>query len=178
MSGRALTCWWITNGAAGFRTQARGLAEAVIPGAVEKTVDIKAPWSLAPAALWALTLRGLDPAKDRLEPPWPDVVVSCGRKAGKIDQAVGDLAPVLVFNGDPREYAFRAPSSAYLHHDALIVGRPNTVKQELPRIAPHFASLTGLPEAWVGRGTKDEQALTVIAAHDLTSPYPLPGWAR
>ena len=33
MSGRALTCWWITNGAAGFRTQARGLAEAVIPGA-------------------------------------------------------------------------------------------------------------------------------------------------
>ena len=37
----------ITNGAAGFRTQARGLAEAVVPGAVEKTVDVRAPWSLA-----------------------------------------------------------------------------------------------------------------------------------
>jgi hypothetical protein len=30
----------------------------------------------------------------------------------------------------------------------------------------------------VGRGSKDEITLTVIAAHDLTSPYPLPGWAK
>ncbi|HEY4029979.1 MAG TPA: mitochondrial fission ELM1 family protein [Caulobacteraceae bacterium] len=88
MSTRELTCWWITNGAAGFRTQARGLAQAVIPGAVEKTVDVRAPWSLAPPALWRLTLRGLDPRKDRLEAPWPDVVVSCGRKAAKAAIAV------------------------------------------------------------------------------------------
>lgn len=88
MSAGDLTCWWITNGAAGFRTQARGLAEAVIPGAIEKTVDVRAPWSLAPPALWPLTLMGLDPKKDRLEPPWPDVVVSCGRKAAKAAIAV------------------------------------------------------------------------------------------
>jgi hypothetical protein len=30
----------------------------------------------------------------------------------------------------------------------------------------------------VGRGNKAEIALTVIAAHDLTSPYPLPAWAK
>lgn len=99
-------------------------------------------------------------------------------EAGKIDQAVGDVLPVLVFNSDPREYAFRTPSSAYLHHDALIIGKPNTVKQELARIAPHFVSLTPLPDVTVGRGRKDEIALTVVAAHDLASPYPLPGWAR
>ena len=81
-----LTCWWITTGEAGFRTQARGLAEAVVPGAVEKTVGLKAPWSMLPAS--RLTLRGLDPARDRLEPPWPDLVVSCGRKAGKTALAV------------------------------------------------------------------------------------------
>jgi 4-amino-4-deoxy-L-arabinose transferase-like glycosyltransferase len=99
-------------------------------------------------------------------------------EAGKIDQAVGDVLPVLVFNRDPREYAFRTPSSAYLHHDALIIGKPNTVKQELGRIAPHFAALTPLPDVTVGRGGKDEITLSVIAAHDLTSPYPLPAWAK
>jgi len=88
MTKREPTCWWITNGAAGFRTQARGLAQAVIPGAVEKTVDVRAPWSLASPALWPLTLMGLDPNKDRLEAPWPDVVVSCGRKAAKAAIAV------------------------------------------------------------------------------------------
>jgi hypothetical protein len=110
--------------------------------------------------------------------PGTFVVAAEWNEAGKIDQAVGDAAPVLVFNSDPREYAFRQPSEHFLHHDALIVGRGPTVDQELGRIAPHFASLTPLAGVTVGRGNKDEIALTVIAAHDLTSPYPLPSWAK
>jgi 4-amino-4-deoxy-L-arabinose transferase-like glycosyltransferase len=106
------------------------------------------------------------------------VVAAEWNEAGKIDQAIGDVAPVLVFNGDPREYAFRTPSDHFLHHDALIIGRGPTVTQELARIAPHFASLTPLPGVTVGRGDKAEIALSVIAAHDLRSPYPLPSWAK
>jgi mitochondrial fission protein ELM1 len=83
-----VTVWWITTGEAGFRTQARGLAEAVDPQAVEKTIGLKAPWSLAPPALWRLTLVGLDTGRDRLTPPWPDLVVSCGRRAAKAAIAV------------------------------------------------------------------------------------------
>ena len=85
---RPLTAWWITNGAAGFRTQARGLTEAVAPGAIEKTIELTAPWSLAPPMLWPLTLMGLCRKKDVLAPPWPDLVVSCGRKAAKAAIAV------------------------------------------------------------------------------------------
>jgi 4-amino-4-deoxy-L-arabinose transferase-like glycosyltransferase len=106
------------------------------------------------------------------------VVAAEWNEAGKIDQAVGDAAPVLVFNSDPREYAFREPSDRFLHHDALIIGRGPTVAQELKHIAPHFAALTPLPSITVGRGNRNEIALTVIRAHDLTSPYPLPSWAR
>ncbi len=82
------SAWWITTGEAGFRTQARGLAQAVAPDAQEKIIGLTAPWSLAPPALWPLTLRGLDPGKDRLTPPWPDLVVSCGRRAAKAAIAV------------------------------------------------------------------------------------------
>jgi hypothetical protein len=81
-----MTAWWITTGEAGFRTQARGLAEAVAPGAEEKTIGLPAPWSLM--SPWPLILKGLDAGKDVLTPPWPEMVVSCGRKAGKVALAV------------------------------------------------------------------------------------------
>jgi mitochondrial fission protein ELM1 len=74
--------WAVTTGAAGMRTQARGLAEAIADGPVfEKIVGVRAPWTLFPGALAPFPLMSLDPAKDRLEPPWPDVLVSCGRKS-------------------------------------------------------------------------------------------------
>ena len=128
----------------------------------------------------AMDWRRLRTELDRrgLVKPGTFVVAAEWNEAGKIDQAVGDAAPVLVFNSDPREYAFREPSDHFLHHDALIIGRGPTVGQELARIAPHFASLTPLPGVTVGRGGKDEIALTVVAAHDLITPYPLPAWAK
>jgi hypothetical protein len=105
------------------------------------------------------------------------VVAAEWNEAGKIDQAVGDAAPVLVFSRDPREYAFRPDSRLYLGHDALIIGRGPTVAQELPTISGHFASLESLPGFSVGRGDKAEIPMTVILAHDLLSPYPRPPWA-
>jgi hypothetical protein len=106
------------------------------------------------------------------------VVAAEWNEAGKIDQALGDAAPVLVFNQDPREYAFRPDSRVFLGHDALIVGRGPTVAQELADIGPHFAALTPLEGFSAGRGGKAEIPLTVILAHDLRTPYPLPPWAR
>jgi hypothetical protein len=106
------------------------------------------------------------------------VVAAEWNEAGKIDQAVGDVAPVLVFSKDPREYAFRTDSRTLIGHDALIVGRGPTVAQEIGELAPHFASLTPLAGFSVGRGDKMEIPLTVIEAHDLKTPYPLPVWAE
>jgi hypothetical protein len=106
------------------------------------------------------------------------VVAAEWNEAGKIDQAVGEAAPVLVFSKDPREYAFRTDSRTLIGHDALIIGRGPTVAQELEMLRPHFASLTPLEGFSVGRGEKAEIPLTVIVAHDLKTPYPLPTWAE
>ncbi len=106
------------------------------------------------------------------------VVAAEWNEAGKIDQAVGDAVPVLVFSKDPREYAFRADSRTLIGHDALIIGRVPTVAQELDGLRPHFASLMSLDGFSVGRGDKVEIPLTVILAHDLLTPYPAPAWAK
>lgn len=173
MSERALTCWWITNGAAGFRTQARGLAQAVIPGAVEKTVDVRAPWSLAPPALWPLTLMGLDPSKDRLQPPWPDVVVSCGRKAAKAAIAVkrasgGRTLAVHIQNP-------LAPLSEFdlvipMRHDA--VEGPNVVVIDLALhdVTPEL--LAGAAEAWRERFAPLPRPLTGVLLGGATKRHP------
>ena len=173
MSGRELTCWWITNGAAGFRTQARGLAQAVIPGAIEKTVDVRAPWSLAPPALWPLTLMGLDPNKDKLAPPWPDVVVSCGRKAAKAAIAVkrasgGRTLAVHIQHplAPPSEFDLIIP----MRHDPPIAGS-NVVPIDLALhdVTPEL--LTAAADAWRARFAGLPRPLTGVLLGGATKRH-------
>ena len=80
--------WALNTGEAGMRSQARGLAAATGLTVVEKVVDVT-PWltwlpgNLVPAPLGNLT-RGSDP----LVSPWPDVVVSCGRRTTSLSIAI------------------------------------------------------------------------------------------
>jgi len=84
-----VNAWYMTSGEAGFRTQARGLATAVAGEARELVVGLRSPWSALPGA-WAapFALAGLAPGSDRPAPPWPDLLVSCGRRATALAIAV------------------------------------------------------------------------------------------
>jgi mitochondrial fission protein ELM1 len=174
MSGREPTCWWITNGAAGFRTQARGLATAVIPGAIEKTVDVRAPWSLAPPALSSLTLKGLDPNRDRLEPPWPDVVVSCGRKAAKaaiaIKRASGGKT-LLVHIQHPLAPASEFDLIIPMRHDPPIAGgHVVPIDLALHDVTPEV--LAEAAKAWRARFAGLPRPLTGVLLGGATKRHP------
>jgi mitochondrial fission protein ELM1 len=65
-----ITAWALTTGETGMRTQARGLAQAVADIVIEKTVPSR----------WRGWLEGAVPA-DRLSPPWPDLLITCGRRS-------------------------------------------------------------------------------------------------
>src|SRR5580698_2396175 len=84
----ALDVWFMTTGEAGYRTQARGLARALSPAAREWVVDLRPPWRWLPGALAPFALAGLDPARDRPTPPWPNVLVTCGRRATALSIAI------------------------------------------------------------------------------------------
>src|SRR6185312_11997920 len=61
--------------------QVRGLAEALGWPINEKQLAIRAPWRYLPPSLWLAPALALDPAGARLEPPWPDIVIACGRNS-------------------------------------------------------------------------------------------------
>ena len=75
-------CWVITDGKAGNRAQAIGLAEAMDVEFTEKKATLRFPWNRLPALFWPPGVFGLDRREsDPLDPPWPRLVISCGGRA-------------------------------------------------------------------------------------------------
>jgi uncharacterized protein len=69
-----LTAWVLTNGMAGFETQALGVAEAMELTPEVKRVSPPAPWRwLAP---W-----GPAAPDSKIAPPWPDLLIASGRQS-------------------------------------------------------------------------------------------------
>ncbi|MCG8546385.1 MAG: mitochondrial fission ELM1 family protein [Alphaproteobacteria bacterium] len=75
------TTWVVTDGRIGMVNQATGLAEAVGFDFAQKTVCPGRPWRWLPPVFWAGTASGIGPGSDPFEPPWPSLVISCGRHA-------------------------------------------------------------------------------------------------
>jgi mitochondrial fission protein ELM1 len=76
--GAAPFAWVLHDGKAGMASQALGLAEATGFPFIEKPLAIRLPWRSLPPLLW---LRPLSAAGGGLAPPWPDLVIACGRNA-------------------------------------------------------------------------------------------------
>jgi mitochondrial fission protein ELM1 len=81
------SCWIITPGEAGFESQARGLATALEVEPAFRRVKAKVPWRWFPGAFWLHPLRSVV-SSEPLVPPWPDLVISCGRVAAPVALAI------------------------------------------------------------------------------------------
>jgi uncharacterized protein len=73
------TVWVLHDGKPGMASQALGLAEATGFGFVEKALSIRRPWGWLPPQLWLAPLSAATQAGPALAPPWPDLVIGCGR---------------------------------------------------------------------------------------------------
>lgn len=128
-TSKPLTAWAITTGEAGMRTQARGLASAVAADVVEKIVGVRWPWSWFQSG-WPGVLKGVQPREGGpLAPPWPDVIVTCGRRSAIVGVAVKAAAggaPVLAHVQDPLARPGRFDLIVAMEHD--LVRGPNVVR--------------------------------------------------
>jgi uncharacterized protein len=104
-----LTAWAVTTGETGMRTQARGLAQAVADTVEEKVVGAR-PWPLGHRAM---------------RPPWPDVIVSCGRRAAGAALAARKASGgriLAVHVQEPRLRAGDFDLVVAMQHDAIAEG--------------------------------------------------------
>ena len=71
--------WALHDGKAGMASQSLGLAEATGFPFIEKSLKVRAPWSFLPPQLWLAPLAAVSDGGLFLRPPWPDLVIGCGR---------------------------------------------------------------------------------------------------
>src|SRR5579863_10648452 len=78
MTADAPLVWALHDGKPGMASQSLGLAEATGFVVVEKRLGVRFPWNCLPPQLWPAPLAAVGGG---LRPPWPDLVVACGRNA-------------------------------------------------------------------------------------------------
>ncbi len=71
-----------------MRSQAVGLAEATGIPFTEKQVRLRAPWSWLPGHRCPRPIWGLSASHDQLRPPWPELLISCGRRSTALSIAI------------------------------------------------------------------------------------------
>ncbi|MGH6672377.1 MAG: ArnT family glycosyltransferase [Xanthobacteraceae bacterium] len=91
---------------------------------------------------------------------------------GKIDQALDDSMPMLVY-GESKQYAFRYDPKTLIGHDALIIGSRN-MSGIGKALAPYFQSIEELPAFTFGRSGMDEVTVRILYGHDFKKPWPSP----
>src|ERR1700676_4277379 len=114
--GRAPTVWALHDGKIGMANQVLGLAEAVGYPVVEKAVALRSPWRHLAPSLWVHPMAALAPEGARLEPPWPDLLIACGRTVTALALAVKRLSRGRTFWVQVQD-----PRFARRHVDLMVV---------------------------------------------------------
>jgi uncharacterized protein len=86
--GQTPTVWAIHDGKIGMANQVIGLAEALAWPFSEKRLAIRSPWSHLAPALWLRPMSAVGPESDQLTPPWPNIVIGCGRNTVVLARAI------------------------------------------------------------------------------------------
>jgi len=159
--GDAPLVWVLHDGKAGMASQSLGLAEAVGFPFVERVLTVHPPWAWLPPQLWAAPLAAVSDAGRRLEPPWPDLVIACGRNTAKpalaIRRASGERTITAQIQ-DPRVGHNEFDLMVVPEHDRLRGANVITSKAALHRVTPEklaaeqarFPELASLPRPVLG----------------------------
>jgi mitochondrial fission protein ELM1 len=154
-----LTAWALTTGEAGMRTQARGLARAVADEVIEKVSPVRRPWRWARSG-W-LMRKGLAADADPITPPWPDLIVSSGRRSALLAREAKRLAggtPLLVHVQDPRTGVADFDLVVAMAHDAAEGPNVMHTLTALHDVTPQRLAAAG--KAWGARLTALPRPLT------------------
>jgi len=90
--------------------------------------------------------------------------------AGKIDEALHDAVPVVVFGGNPKQFGLRYSPAEFIGRDALVVGPADAMEGIATRLRPYFSSIEELQPFALGRSGMPEIRLRLMQAHHNVEP--------
>ncbi len=136
-------CWVVTNGAAGNERQALALA-GYLPWPVRSlVVEPRPPWSwLAPRRLPGGRLAWPAASRRLLSPPWPGLVIGCGRSAGLCTRMVRQWA-----GPSCRSVQILDPRIDPHHWDMVIAPEHDGLNG--PNVLTPLGSLHPIDDAWL-----------------------------
>lgn len=77
----SILCWVVTEGHPGPENQCLGVAQALDVTPVIKRIILRQPWKTLTPFLGGESERTFSPFGDKLQPPWPDLVIASGRRS-------------------------------------------------------------------------------------------------
>jgi mitochondrial fission protein ELM1 len=177
------TCWVLTEGHAGMQHQCIGLAEALGLAHSIKHIRPRAPWKYLPPNWWPRPL-AMAAHETPLAPPWPDVLISCGRRSVAAARAIRRAAKgktIAIHIQDPHVPPGDFDLLVVPEHDALRGEQVVVVRGALHHVtpgkladaAPHFAPLVAaLPHPLIAvlvGGSNRRQSFTAAIATGLAA---------
>ncbi len=156
--------WLVVGEKRGDNAQVRRLARAAGLACVEKSVVMKPEWIDGKPPVDA-SLEHVDrDQSDALEGPWPDLVMTAGRRLASvalwIKRASGGRTKIVVI-GKPRGLAAAFDLIVVAEHYVLPEG-PNVARHAYPLMEVDSAALAETKKAWVGRLTLAPRPLTAV----------------
>jgi len=126
------TIWGITDGSAGMKSQVEGVCTALGLPYELKTCKRRWPFYLLPAGFSFGALKQLTSDSDKLTAPWPDAVITSGRRSAALGLAVKAASggkTKAVHITDPRSGREKFDLIVAMEHDAA--EGPNVIKTSL-----------------------------------------------
>lgn len=141
-------CWVLSDGAAGNLRQARALAQALLPQAPVREIEVALRWPwrwLAPTgpADFRRALSGT--AGEALAPPWPALAVGCGRAAALATAGLRTLSA-----GATRVVQVLDPRRGRDRYDALVLPAHDRVRGD--NVFAVLGALNEIDDAWLAGG--------------------------
>lgn len=153
-----LTCWAISDGAAGNRRQVLALADALALGPRVIDLRLRQPWdALAPHACLAARRGMQDRSGQPIAAPWPDIAIGCGRRAALLTRCLRGWSGGRCFSVqilDPRIASRHFNVVVAPRHDRLVGGN----------VIETLGALNPIDNAWLEQGRQCFPAFSALPA--------------
>ena len=172
--GGTISTWIVTEGLIGTENQCLGIAEALGVDPIVKRVRLNEPWKSLSPYIGFETAAAFNPLGDAIAPPWPDLLISSGRKSIAAARYIKKQSGGKTFVAHIQDPRFRRDDFDLLvvpAHDPargenilVTTATPNRISTEkLSAAKEKFDFLGGLPSprlAVLIGGTAGSQVLT------------------